>query len=83
VVHLGVEGCRSHTTQFEEELALALQVASGDRLRLIERVVASVEHEIQVRRLARNTGAGTCSKCWMNWISQIGQTSIPMMQSSG
>jgi hypothetical protein len=46
VVHLGVEGCRSHTTQFEEELALALQLASGDRLRLVEHVVASVEHEI-------------------------------------
>jgi hypothetical protein len=36
----------SHTTQFEEELALALPLAPGDRLRLVERVVASVEHKI-------------------------------------
>jgi hypothetical protein len=36
----------SHTTQFEEELALALQLASGDRLRLVECVVASMDHEI-------------------------------------
>jgi hypothetical protein len=36
----------AHTTQFEEALALALQLAPGDRLRLVERGVASVEHEI-------------------------------------
>ena len=36
----------AHTTQLEEALALALQLAPGDRLRLVERVVASVEHEI-------------------------------------
>ena len=59
MVHLSVGGIRSHTTQFEEELALALQLASGDRLRLVERVVASVEHEIAGAPLARNTGAGT------------------------
>jgi hypothetical protein len=41
-----VEGCMAHTTQLEEALALALQLAPGDRLRLVERVVASVEHEI-------------------------------------
>jgi hypothetical protein len=36
----------AQTTQLEEALALALQLAPGDRLRLVERVVASVEHEI-------------------------------------
>ena len=36
----------AHTTQLEEALALALQLPAGDRLRLVERVVASVEHEI-------------------------------------
>jgi hypothetical protein len=43
---MAVEGCMAHTTQLEEALALALQLAPGDRLRLVERVVASVEHEI-------------------------------------
>jgi len=73
----------SHPTQFEKELAPALQLASGDRLRLIERLSPLWNTRLQVRRLARNTGAGTFSKCWKNWISQIGQTSIPMIQSSG
>src|SRR4051794_37382270 len=45
-VNLGVEACMSHRTQFEEGLVLALQLAPGDRLRLVKRVVASVEHEI-------------------------------------
>jgi hypothetical protein len=36
----------AHTTQLEEALVLALQLAPGDRLRLVERVVASVEREI-------------------------------------
>jgi hypothetical protein len=45
-VNLGVEGCMSYTTQFEEGLVLALQLAPDDRLRLVECVVASVEHEI-------------------------------------
>jgi hypothetical protein len=36
----------SYTTQLEEALALALKLPPGDRLRLVERVVASVEHEI-------------------------------------
>jgi putative IMPACT (imprinted ancient) family translation regulator len=36
----------AHPTQVEEALALALQLAPGDRLRLVERLVASVEHEI-------------------------------------
>jgi hypothetical protein len=35
-----------HTTQLEEALALALKLPPGERLRLVERVVASVEHEI-------------------------------------
>ena len=36
----------AYTTQLEETLALALQLAPGDRLRLVERIVASVEHEM-------------------------------------
>jgi hypothetical protein len=35
-----------NTTQLEEALALALKLPPGDRLRLVERVVASVEHDI-------------------------------------
>lgn len=35
-----------HTTQLEEALALALKLPPGERLRLVERVVASVEDEI-------------------------------------
>jgi hypothetical protein len=35
-----------HTTQLEDALALALKLPSGDRLRLVQRVVASVEHDI-------------------------------------
>ena len=35
-----------HTTQLEEALALALKLPPGERLQLVERVVASVEHEI-------------------------------------
>jgi hypothetical protein len=34
------------THQLEDVLALALQLPTGDRLRLVERVVVSVEHEI-------------------------------------
>ena len=33
-------------TQLEEALALALQLTPGDRLRLVERVVASLERDI-------------------------------------
>ena len=36
----------SEPTQLEEALALALQLTPGDRLRLVERVVASVERDI-------------------------------------
>ena len=36
----------SEPTQLEETLALALQLGPGDRLRLVERVVASVERDI-------------------------------------
>ena len=36
----------SHTKQLEEAVALALQLPPGDRLRLVERVVVSVEREI-------------------------------------
>jgi hypothetical protein len=36
----------SHTTQLEEAVALALQLAPGDRLRLVERVVVSVERDL-------------------------------------
>jgi hypothetical protein len=36
----------SESTQLEAALALALQLGPGDRLRLIERVVASVERDI-------------------------------------
>jgi hypothetical protein len=35
-----------HTTQLEEALALALKLSPAERLRLVERVVASVGHEI-------------------------------------
>jgi hypothetical protein len=35
-----------HTKQLEEALTLALKLPPGKRLRLVERVVASVEHEI-------------------------------------
>jgi hypothetical protein len=35
-----------HTTQLEEALTLALKLPPGERLKLVERVVASVEHEI-------------------------------------
>ena len=41
-----VENLMGHTTQLEEALALALKLPPGERLRLVERVVASVEHEI-------------------------------------
>ena len=40
------ESLMSNTTQLEEALALALKLPPGDRLRLVERVVASVEHDI-------------------------------------
>lgn len=36
----------NYTTQLEEAFALALKLPPGDRLRLVERVVASVEHDI-------------------------------------
>jgi len=36
----------SHATPLEEVLMLALKLPPGERLRLVERVVASVEHEI-------------------------------------
>jgi hypothetical protein len=36
----------SKTAQLEETLALALKLPPGDRLQLVERVVASVEREI-------------------------------------
>jgi len=36
----------SEPTQLEAALVLALQLAPGDRLRLVERVVASVERDI-------------------------------------
>ena len=36
----------SESTQLETALALALQLEPGDRLRLVERVVASVERDI-------------------------------------
>ena len=35
-----------NTAQLEEALALALKLPPGDRLQLVERVVASVEREI-------------------------------------
>lgn len=35
-----------NTKRLEEALALALKLPPGDRLRLVERVVASVEHDI-------------------------------------
>jgi hypothetical protein len=41
-----LEGLMGHTTQLEEALALALKLPPSERLRLVERVVASVEHEI-------------------------------------
>jgi hypothetical protein len=43
---MDMEGLMGHTTQLEEALALALKLPPGERLRLVERVVASVEHEI-------------------------------------
>jgi hypothetical protein len=36
----------SESTQLEAALALALQLGPGERLRLVERVVASVERDI-------------------------------------
>ena len=36
----------SESTQLEAALALAMQLGPGDRLRLVERVVASVERDI-------------------------------------
>lgn len=36
----------SESTQLEEALALALKLPPGDRLRLVKRVVTSVEREI-------------------------------------
>jgi hypothetical protein len=40
------EGYMSQQTQLDEALALALKLPAGARLRLVERVVASVEREI-------------------------------------
>ena len=60
----------AHTTQLEEALALALQLPPGDRLRLVERVVASVEREIAgsvpATQHRRTLGAGLESQCWMH-----------------
>jgi hypothetical protein len=40
------EGYMSQPSQLDEALALALKLPAGARLRLVERVVASVEREI-------------------------------------
>ncbi len=54
-----VGGDMNDTKQLEEALALAMQLAPRDRLRLVERVVASVEREITVEQ-----SAGTSSAHW-------------------
>jgi hypothetical protein len=40
------EGSMNDTQQLEEALALVLQLTPGERLKLVERVVASVEREM-------------------------------------